>query len=210
VSPANNEVRRLLQAREALSRLLGLRTEYVALSWRNRSGALPLGRLRCISSADISLTDRHPNAAKHPGPANCWHLHLQGQTMRSTPTIPDGAVNSRRPFVLGAVMLASFMIAIEATIVATAMPGIVRHLGGLELYSWVFSSFLLAQTATTVMFGKMADLFGRKHVLLVGIAIFGRLGPLRTRLVHAFTDRVPAGARLGSGSHPARLDDRGR
>jgi EmrB/QacA subfamily drug resistance transporter len=77
-----------------------------------------------------------------------------------------------RPLVLGSVMAASFMIAIEATIVSTAMPQIVGHLGRLELYAWVFSSFLLAQTATTVVFGKLADLYGRKSVLLVGITIF--------------------------------------
>ncbi|WP_267381299.1 MULTISPECIES: MDR family MFS transporter [unclassified Sphingomonas] len=77
-----------------------------------------------------------------------------------------------RPLVLASVMAASFMIAIEATIVSTAMPQIVGHLGRLELYAWVFSSFLLAQTATTVVFGKLADLYGRKSVLLVGIAIF--------------------------------------
>ena len=78
----------------------------------------------------------------------------------------------RRPFVLAAVMIASFMIAIEATIVSTAMPQIAGQLGDLRLYSWVFSSFLLAQTATTVVFGKLADLYGRRSVLLVGIGIF--------------------------------------
>jgi MFS family permease len=74
--------------------------------------------------------------------------------------------------VLAAVMAANFMIAIEATIVSTAMPQIVGQLGGLELYSWVFSAFLLTQTATTVVFGKLADLIGRKTVMQVGIAIF--------------------------------------
>ncbi len=64
------------------------------------------------------------------------------------------------------------MVAIEATIVSTAMPQIVTKLGGLHLYSWVFSSFLLTQTAMTVVFGKLADLYGRKPVVLVGIAIF--------------------------------------
>ena len=64
------------------------------------------------------------------------------------------------------------MVAIEATIVSTAMPQIVAQLGDLHLYSWVFSSFLLTQTAMTVVFGKLADLYGRKPVILAGIAIF--------------------------------------
>jgi len=78
----------------------------------------------------------------------------------------------RRPLVLASVMAAMFMIAIEATIVSTAMPQIASQLGDLHLYSWVFSSFLLTQTATTVVFGKLADLYGRKPVLLAGIALF--------------------------------------
>ena len=69
-------------------------------------------------------------------------------------------------------MAATFMIAIEATIVSTAMPQIAGSLGDLHLYAWVFSSFLLTQTATTVVFGKLADLYGRKPVLLVGIGVF--------------------------------------
>ena len=78
----------------------------------------------------------------------------------------------RRPLVMAAVMAAMFMIAIEATIVSTAMPQIAAQLGDLHLYSWVFSAFLLAQTATTLIFGKLSDMFGRKPVLLVGVAIF--------------------------------------
>ena len=81
-------------------------------------------------------------------------------------------LTTHRPLVLAAVMAANFMIAIEATIVSTAMPQIVGQLGGLPLYSWVFSAFLLTQTATTVVFGKLADSVGRKTVMLVGIAVF--------------------------------------
>jgi len=69
-------------------------------------------------------------------------------------------------------MAAMFMVAIEATVVSTAMPQIAGQLGDIHLYSWVFSSFLLTQTAATVVFGKLADLYGRKPVLLVGIAAF--------------------------------------
>src|SRR3954469_6137627 len=85
--------------------------------------------------------------------------------MPSAPTL-------RRPLVMAAVMSAMFMIAIEATIVSTAMPQIAAQLGDLHLYSWVFGAFLLAQTAPTMVFGKLADLLGRKPVLLVGVVIF--------------------------------------
>ena len=78
----------------------------------------------------------------------------------------------RRPLILVSVMAAFFMIAVEATIVSTAMPQIAGQLGDLHLYSWVFSAFLLTQTATTVVFGKLADMYGRKPVLLAGIAVF--------------------------------------
>jgi EmrB/QacA subfamily drug resistance transporter len=82
------------------------------------------------------------------------------------------AQRSNRALVIASVMASMAMIAIEATIVATAMPQIAAQLGNLNLYSWVFASFLLAQTAMTVMFGKLADIYGRKPILLLGIAIF--------------------------------------
>jgi EmrB/QacA subfamily drug resistance transporter len=76
-----------------------------------------------------------------------------------------------RPFVIASIMLATFMAAIEATIVATAMPTIVGQLGGFTYFSWVFSAYLLAQSTTTVIYGKLSDLFGRKPTLIVGIAL---------------------------------------
>ncbi len=79
---------------------------------------------------------------------------------------------SKRPFVIASIMIATFMVAIEATIVATAMPGIVGQLGGFSHYSWVFSAFLLAQSTTTVVYGKLADIFGRKPTLIAGIVLF--------------------------------------
>lgn len=79
---------------------------------------------------------------------------------------------SRRPLVIVSIMLATFMVAVEATIVATAMPRIVGQLGGFTYYSWVFSAFLLAQSTTTVIYGKLSDIFGRKPMLIGGILIF--------------------------------------
>ncbi|WP_111934389.1 MDR family MFS transporter [Paraburkholderia bryophila] len=86
--------------------------------------------------------------------------------------MPSRNPQSSRPLVIAAVMASMAMVAIEATIVSTAMPQIVAQLGDLHLYSWVFSSFLLTQTAMTVVFGKLADLYGRKPIALIGIAIF--------------------------------------
>jgi MFS family permease len=77
-----------------------------------------------------------------------------------------------RPLVLGCIMLTVFMASIEITIVAMAMPQIVSAVGGFELYGWVFAALLLAQATTTVIYGKLADLYGRKPVLIGGIVIF--------------------------------------
>ncbi len=85
---------------------------------------------------------------------------------------PSPQLTTRRALVVASIMASTAMVALEATIVATAMPNIVADLGGLGLYSWVFSSYLLAQTATTVVFGKLADVRGRKPVMLGGLAIF--------------------------------------
>lgn len=74
--------------------------------------------------------------------------------------------------VLAAIILAMFVAAIEATIVATAMPSIAAKLGGLSLYSWVFSSYLLMQAVTIPIYGKLSDVFGRRRLFTIGLVIF--------------------------------------
>ncbi len=69
-------------------------------------------------------------------------------------------------------MLASFLAAIEVTVVSTAMPRIVSDLGGIELISWVFAVYLLTTAVGTPIFGKLADLYGRKVIMTVGMALF--------------------------------------
>lgn len=77
-----------------------------------------------------------------------------------------------RSLVLASMMLAMFMAAVEGTIVSTAMPSIVADLGGFAHYSWVFSLYLLGQGATVPLYGKLADLYGRRPALTAGILLF--------------------------------------
>ncbi len=78
----------------------------------------------------------------------------------------------RRNWILVALMLAMALAAMDSTIVATAIPQIVGDLGGFSLFSWLFSIYLLIQTITIPVYGKLADIYGRKPILIIGITIF--------------------------------------
>ncbi|HET7174180.1 MAG TPA: MFS transporter [Nocardioidaceae bacterium] len=82
------------------------------------------------------------------------------------------ARRDHRSRVLVALMLTMALVAMDTTIVATAIPQVVGDLGGFSLVGWVFSVYLLAQTVTIPVYGKLADLYGRKPVLLVGVVVF--------------------------------------
>src|SRR5947199_2311600 len=71
-----------------------------------------------------------------------------------------------------ALMLGMFLAALDTTIVGTALPSIVGKLGGMSLYSWVFSAYLLTSTTTVPIYGRLADLFGRKPLFLTGSSLF--------------------------------------
>lgn len=71
-----------------------------------------------------------------------------------------------------AVFIATFMTAVEGTIVSTAMPTIVSDLHGLNVMNWVFSIYLLMSAVTTPIYGKLSDRFGRKRLLTIGLLIF--------------------------------------
>jgi EmrB/QacA subfamily drug resistance transporter len=79
---------------------------------------------------------------------------------------------THRPLTTAALALSLFMAALEMTVVTTAMPTVVSDLGGIQHYAWVFTAFMLASTITVPIFGKLADLYGRKPILLFGIALF--------------------------------------
>lgn len=77
-----------------------------------------------------------------------------------------------RKKVMISLMLMTFLSAVEGTIVSTAIPRITSDLSGVELVSWVYAAYMLAMAVFTPIYGKLADLFGRKKVLLVGATIF--------------------------------------
>jgi multidrug resistance protein len=83
-----------------------------------------------------------------------------------------GIATERRVLIFIASLVTVFTTQIESTIVATAMPTIVATIGGFELLSWVFTVYLLTQAVTTPIYGRLADLYGRKPILLIGLALF--------------------------------------
>jgi len=82
-----------------------------------------------------------------------------------------GFRSERGPILIG-IMLSTGLVAIDATVIATAVPSIVGSLGGFAEFPWLFSVYLLAQAVTVPVYGKLADVFGRKPVMLFGIGLF--------------------------------------
>jgi len=78
----------------------------------------------------------------------------------------------RRRAITAALLLGTFLASIEATVVGTAMPSIVDQLGGFALYPWVFSAYLVAQTLSIPLYGRISDLYGRRVAYVGGICIF--------------------------------------
>ncbi len=90
----------------------------------------------------------------------------QNEASTSGPLIPG------RRMVTAALLVAMTVTAMEQLVVSPAMPTIIAQLKGFEIYPWVVSAYLLAATVSTPIYGKLADLFGRKRVLLFGLVLF--------------------------------------
>src|SRR5512147_256096 len=104
-------------------------------------------------------------------------------------TEADAGERPDRTIVTVALMLAMAVAALEQTVVSTAMPTIVAALKGFDIYPWVFSAYLLASTVTTPLYGKLADLLGRKRVLLFGLGTFA-LGSVLSGLARSMPELI--------------------
>src|SRR4026207_1651918 len=93
-----------------------------------------------------------------------------------TPSLADDPALGLSPRakleILGAVLLALFLGALDQTIVGTALPRIATDLGGNEYYTWVVTIYLLTSTITVPFYGKLSDLYGRKPTMIFGVTVF--------------------------------------
>lgn len=106
---------------------------------------------------------------------------------------------THRPTTVVALILSLFMAALEATVVSTAMPTVVGDLGGIQIYSWVFTAYLLTSTVTVPIYGKLADLYGRKPIILFGIALF-LVGSIASGVSRSMTQLIAFRALQGLGA----------
>jgi len=96
-----------------------------------------------------------------------------GTELHEAPLPPELLISLKnRIFIIVAALLALFLGALDALVMGAAMPSIVAHLGGLHLYSWAFSSYLLSRAVALPLFGKLCDLYSSKKLFNVSICIF--------------------------------------
>jgi EmrB/QacA subfamily drug resistance transporter len=110
------------------------------------------------------------------------------------------AMSSRRRLaVTFGVITGMFLAALEATVVGTAMPTVIASLGGLNHYSWVFSAYLITSTITVPVWGKLSDLYGRRLLFQLGIAVF-LLGSVLSGMAGTMTQLIAYRAVQGLGA----------
>ena len=102
---------------------------------------------------------------------------------RSAPSSPPSSSANRRQraarlskrrivLTTAAVISGMFLAALDGTAVSTAMPTIIGDLHGIDHYAWVFTAYLLAEIASIPLWGRLADMYGRKKIFLLGMVIF--------------------------------------
>ena len=138
-------------------------------------------------------------------------------TLTSTATTAGVGFRSDRGPILIAIMVTTGLVAIDATILATAVPTIVGELGGFSSFPWLFSIYLLTQAVSVPIYSKLADTVGRKPVVLLGIALFltgsvlcGFAWSMPALIAFRAVQGLGAGRRAADGHHDRRRHLHGR
>ena len=119
------------------------------------------------ATADVAVGDMSTSRAPS-APRQLSAQSFVAEHHPAAPAIDHATVHA----IVAGIMLAMFLSALEQTIVAPALPAIGKSLGSVDNLSWVITSYLLALTATTPLFGKLSDIYGRRVVLMLAIGIF--------------------------------------
>jgi EmrB/QacA subfamily drug resistance transporter len=124
----------------------------------------------------------------------------ENQNQTDHPTPPEHLITPKRRFyVIAAALLTLFLGALDALVMSAAMPTIVTDLGGLHLYSWVYSAYLLARAVSLPIFGKLADIFRSRRLYVISILIF-LLGSIWAGLSQSMTQLILSRAIQGIGA----------
>ncbi|WP_251550733.1 MDR family MFS transporter [Neobacillus muris] len=96
---------------------------------------------------------------------------------------------NKKTYVLWGLVITTLISALDANIMQTASPTIVKHLGGMELFAWIFVVYMLASTVTVPLFGKLSDMYGRKKWLIIAVGLF-TIGSILCGLANSMTALV--------------------
>jgi EmrB/QacA subfamily drug resistance transporter len=121
-------------------------------------------------------------------------------TQPEEPPTPENLISRKKRFyVIAAALLTLFLGALDALVMSAAMPTIVTDLGGLHLYSWVYSAYLLARAVSLPVFGKLADIFKSRRLYVISILLF-LLGSVLAGWAQSMTQLILARMLQGIGA----------
>ncbi|WP_406318699.1 MFS transporter [Streptosporangium sp. NBC_01639] len=119
--------------------------------------------------------------------------------MSTDVSTPPAETRPKNGLLLLAVLGGMFLAMLDQTIVGTALPRIIQELGGSGLYTWVVTAYLLTSTITVPLYGRLSDTYGRKPLLLTGVAVF-LLGSVLCGLAQDMTQLIAFRALQGLGA----------
>jgi EmrB/QacA subfamily drug resistance transporter len=100
-----------------------------------------------------------------------------------------GGFMNKNSYVFWGLVITTLISALDANIMQTASPTIVNQLGGRELFAWIFSVYMLASTVTVPLYGKLADMYGRKKLLMIAVALF-TIGSILCGMANSMTTLI--------------------